>query len=151
MNILYDLDSFISFFHSIENFYKNKNTEILIIYKLKYLNKKFYIGEEIKIPNKSILSDKEHILIDVKFIYWLFIKQKENGEGLLIIHNHEGNSNPSPKDNESEEKILNIVKKLKVIAFCYAIYSPEGVLLKNYKNGEMILIDYIEKNLYKYQ
>ena len=89
-------------------FYRNKEEEIIRLFSVKVENKDLKIIKEINIPKKAMVGKAE---------------LKKQREGVLVVHNHKYDSNPSPMDLNVYFIMQKIIEIIDLDVFVFFIYS----------------------------
>ncbi len=110
--------------------YTNKKIEIIKIFEIRDNSENIIIEKEISIPEKATVAKTGGISISTKYLNYLCLDFNRRNKGILIIHNHDKHSIPSPSDNYSFEAIKKIIDYYNVYPCVFAIYSKVDIYFR---------------------
>ncbi len=112
------------FIKECQSFYANKQLETILMYELNKSRKEITIGDRINISEKAMKQSSDSVSLDVRYFWFICAKLKEEGKGILMIHNHGNQSKPSPRDEKSYENAEKIITYCGIDTFMFCVYSP---------------------------
>lgn len=108
-------------------FYRNKEEEIIRLFSVKVENKDLKIIKEINIPKKAMVGKTEFVSLDKRYFWYVCQELKKQREGVLVVHNHKYDSNPSPMDLNVYFIMQKIIEIIDLDVFVFFIYSDCNV------------------------
>ena len=97
------------------------------MFSVKVENKDLKIIKEINIPKKAMVGKTEFVSLDKRYFWYVCQELKKQREGVLVVHNHKYDSNPSPMDLNVYFIMQKIIEIIDLDVFVFFIYSDCNV------------------------
>ena len=112
------------FIKECQSYYADKKLETILMYELNKNKEEIMIGDRIHISEKAVKQSSDSVSLDIRYFWFVCAKLKENGKGILMIHNHGNQAKPSPKDENSYQEIKKMINYCGIDTFMFCVYSP---------------------------
>ncbi len=117
-------ESLNKFIQECQSFYADKKLETIQMYELNKTKEEIEIGERIPISPKAIKQTRDSVSLDVRYFWFICAKLKEEGKGMLMVHNHGNQAKLSPRDEKSYDNAEKIITYCGISTFMFCVYSP---------------------------